>query len=131
MKKDSSSEISKASPGTPSSSAAFSPTPFSASPKTPRRIASNPSLQANTEQQTRSINGALLHSRLESSSFDSQPSSELGSASDGSPSVSQPSNDPVEPWEAFKWTALKKISDQLYSEDMRRHHGLASVLAVS
>lgn len=55
----------------------------------------------------------------------------MGSASDGSPSVSQPSNDPVEPWEAFKWTALKKISDQLYSEDMRRHHGLASVLAVS
>jgi hypothetical protein len=33
--------------------------------------------------------------------------------------------------EAFKWTPLLKISDHLYSKDVRRTSGLVSVLAVS
>lgn len=33
--------------------------------------------------------------------------------------------------EAFKWTPLVKISDHLYSKDVRRTSGLVSVLAVS
>ncbi|KAI8331983.1 Golgi CORVET complex core vacuolar protein 8-domain-containing protein [Choanephora cucurbitarum] len=37
----------------------------------------------------------------------------------------------MEPWEAFKWTPLIKISDQLYSEEMKRESGLISVMAVS
>ena len=78
-------------------------------------------------------NGAII--RTSGSEQDNQntsrQSSEFGTfASDRSPSVSLMAED-VEPWEAFKWTSLKKISDHLYADEMRRHNGLVSVLAVS
>ncbi|CAG8447350.1 141_t:CDS:10 [Funneliformis mosseae] len=38
---------------------------------------------------------------------------------------------PPEPWEAFRWTPLSKISEHLYSSDTRQSEGLATVLAVS
>ncbi|CAO3662203.1 unnamed protein product [Rhizopus stolonifer] len=38
---------------------------------------------------------------------------------------------PAEPWEAFKWTPLVKISDQLYSDAIKQESGLISVMAVS
>jgi hypothetical protein len=37
----------------------------------------------------------------------------------------------LEPWEAFKWTPLKKISDHLHSEAVRHSGGLPTVMAVS
>ncbi|KAG1468723.1 hypothetical protein G6F56_003671 [Rhizopus delemar] len=37
---------------------------------------------------------------------------------------------PAEPWEAFKWTPLVKISDQLYSDAIKQESGLISVMAV-
>lgn len=37
----------------------------------------------------------------------------------------------LEPWEAFKWTPLRKISDHLHSEAVRHSGGLATVMAVS
>ncbi|KAI8979992.1 Golgi CORVET complex core vacuolar protein 8-domain-containing protein [Pilobolus umbonatus] len=39
--------------------------------------------------------------------------------------------DNIEPWEAFRWTPLKKISDQLYSDAIKQESGLISVMAVS
>lgn len=39
--------------------------------------------------------------------------------------------DNVEPWEAFKWTPLIKVSDQLYSPAIKQESGLISVMAVS
>ncbi|KAI9316979.1 Golgi CORVET complex core vacuolar protein 8-domain-containing protein [Dichotomocladium elegans] len=128
---DSSSDLSRASPGIQMSPTTFSSTPRSASPKAPRRIGSNPALQSSTDFQARTNNGSLLRARLESPSYNSHSSSEIGTLSDQSPSVSALFGDELEPWEAFRWTPLKKISDQLYSEDLRRQHGLASVLAVS
>lgn len=38
---------------------------------------------------------------------------------------------PAEPWEAFKWTPLVKISNQLYSDSIKQASGLISVMAVS
>ncbi|KAG1360274.1 hypothetical protein G6F62_000126 [Rhizopus arrhizus] len=38
---------------------------------------------------------------------------------------------PAEPWEAFKWTPLVKISNQLYSDSIKQESGLISVMAVS
>lgn len=37
----------------------------------------------------------------------------------------------IEPWEAFNWTPLIKISDQLYSDAIRQESGLISVMVVS
>lgn len=34
---------------------------------------------------------------------------------------------PPEPWEAFRWSPMAKLSEQLYSN---QHAGLATVLAV-
>ncbi|CAO3692358.1 unnamed protein product [Umbelopsis ramanniana] len=39
--------------------------------------------------------------------------------------------DNLEPWEAFKWTPLRKISDHLHSEAVRHSGGLPTVMAVS
>ncbi|CAO3700278.1 unnamed protein product [Rhizopus microsporus] len=39
--------------------------------------------------------------------------------------------EPSEPWEAFKWTPLVKVSDQLYSDAIKQESGLISVMAVS
>lgn len=39
--------------------------------------------------------------------------------------------DNVEPWEAFKWTPLIKVSDQLYSPAIKQESGLVSVMVVS
>ncbi|EIE88846.1 hypothetical protein RO3G_13557 [Rhizopus delemar RA 99-880] len=39
-------------------------------------------------------------------------------------------NIPAEPWEAFKWTPLLKLSNQLYSDDIKQS-GLISVMTVS
>ncbi|CAG8499382.1 17627_t:CDS:10, partial [Acaulospora colombiana] len=38
---------------------------------------------------------------------------------------------PLEPWEAFRWAPLAKISEQLYSPDVSQNAGLVTVLAVS
>ncbi|KAI8145911.1 Golgi CORVET complex core vacuolar protein 8-domain-containing protein [Fennellomyces sp. T-0311] len=129
---ESSSDISRATPGTPVSPATFSPTPSAITSKTPRRIASNPALSLASEHQAKLLNGTIIRSASEQDNRSgSRQSSEFGTfASDRSPSVSLLTED-VEPWEAFKWTSLKKISDQLYADEMRRHNGLVSVLAVS
>jgi hypothetical protein len=39
--------------------------------------------------------------------------------------------DNIEPWEAFSWTPLIKISDQLYSDAIKQESGLISVMVVS
>jgi hypothetical protein len=39
-------------------------------------------------------------------------------------------NIPAEPWEAFKWTPLVKVSHQLYSNNIKQS-GLISVMTVS
>lgn len=140
--KDSSSDMSRATSGTPASPAAFSPT--GASSKTPRRIASGSALSAASEQHDKLANGASLPTQLESlgaadrdgsvhssdAGTDQSPSLSL-LLSDDNHSQKDEGKETVEPWEAFKWTPLKKISDELYSEDVRRQSGLASVLAVS
>ncbi|KAI9482584.1 Golgi CORVET complex core vacuolar protein 8-domain-containing protein [Zychaea mexicana] len=129
---ESSSDISRATPGTPVSPATFSPTPSAITSKTPRRISSNPALSLSAEQQAKLTNAVVMRSASEQDNRSvSRQSSEFGTfASDRSPSVSLNVED-VEPWEAFKWTSLKKISDQLYADEMRRHNGLVSVVAVS
>ncbi|KAG9304504.1 hypothetical protein G9A89_020068 [Geosiphon pyriformis] len=48
-----------------------------------------------------------------------------------SPFEDMGSNTPPEPWEAFKWAPLNKISDHLYSTSVRQSAGLPTVLAVS
>jgi hypothetical protein len=49
----------------------------------------------------------------------------------GNDDTVQSMKDNVEPWEAFKWTPLKKISDQLYSDAIKQESGLISVMVVS
>ncbi|RCI03453.1 Vacuolar protein sorting-associated protein 8, partial [Rhizopus stolonifer] len=72
----------------------------------------------------------LLRQRLEASGDDSA-SHHSSSDFAGSMLIENSGNDNIEPWEAFKWTPLIKISDQLYSEEIKRESGLISVMAVS
>lgn len=37
----------------------------------------------------------------------------------------------IEPWEAFKWMPLSKISSQLYSDAIKKESGLISVMIAS
>lgn len=63
----------------------------------------------------------------------SQSPSQLFTTQQGSYSSSDLTIDGVqaEPWEAFRWTPLLKISDQLYSSDIKQESGLISVMSVS
>ncbi|KAI8374379.1 Golgi CORVET complex core vacuolar protein 8-domain-containing protein [Radiomyces spectabilis] len=80
-----------------------------------------------------------LDSSVTGSSESPQSSDYLYNASIQSPSLSQlvgedsalEAKEGLEPWEAFKWTPLVKISDHLYSDATRMNSGLVSVLAVS
>ncbi|KAI7897400.1 Golgi CORVET complex core vacuolar protein 8-domain-containing protein [Mucor mucedo] len=103
---DSSSEMSKTSPGTPS---------FLSSTPPHRSI----SLLASP------VSSHSLRKRLESSSVSHNSSSDFASLNEVQ------SKENVEPWEAFKWTPLKKISDQLYSDAIKGESGLISVMVVS
>ncbi|KAG0190180.1 Vacuolar protein sorting-associated protein 8 [Apophysomyces sp. BC1034] len=55
----------------------------------------------------------------------------LGNLGDNNGILRSDSKDGPEPWEAFKWTPLVKISDQLYSDAIRNSSGLVSVITVS
>ncbi|KAI9250799.1 Golgi CORVET complex core vacuolar protein 8-domain-containing protein [Helicostylum pulchrum] len=110
---DSSSEMSKTSPGTPSFS---STTP-------PHR--SQLSLLASP------VSSNSIRQRLGSSTGDDSVSR---NSSDFERSVfmnNDITKDNVEPWEAFKWTPLIKVSDQLYSPAIKQESGLVSVMVVS
>ncbi|KAI8355142.1 Golgi CORVET complex core vacuolar protein 8-domain-containing protein [Blakeslea trispora] len=103
---------------------------------TPSETPSTPNLQSASSSSSQRtgynslINSQLLHQRLDSSN----DAVSLYSSSDFAGSLFMDNDDGkgnMEPWEAFKWTPLIKISDQLYSEEMKRESGLISVMAVS
>lgn len=71
------------------------------------------------------VSSHSLRKRLESSSVSHNSSSDFASLNEVQ------SKENVEPWEAFKWTPLKKISDQLYSDAIKGESGLISVMVVS
>ncbi|KAF7726811.1 Vacuolar protein sorting-associated protein 8 [Apophysomyces ossiformis] len=140
---DSSSDMSRMSAGTPASPAAhLSISPISSthtvspSPKSPRRT---PDISGQDSRPSSAT--AVMQRYSPGGSSASRHSSDFGNMSDkssdlsvllGDNNASRPeSKDGPEPWEAFKWTRLEKISDQLYSEEIKRSSGLVSVLAVS
>ncbi|KAL0081040.1 Golgi CORVET complex core vacuolar protein 8-domain-containing protein [Phycomyces blakesleeanus] len=144
---DSSSDISRTSPNTPASPSTYSSAPVgsfssvSASlPATPRRTSASPYFSLSENRTTSSPNFRRIGSSTGESSTSHQ-SSDAGTQSDHSLSLSvlmngtdspqNESKDSVEPWEAFKWTPLLKISEQLYSDSVRKNSGLLTVLAVS
>lgn len=73
-----------------------------------------------------------LKQRLDSSAGDDSASrqSSSGFMDPENPLIAS-GKEAIEPWEAFDWTRLVKISDQLYSEDIKKEGGLVSVIAVS
>jgi hypothetical protein len=75
------------------------------------------------------VSGQSLRQRLESS-VDDTDSRQSSTEFNGSLFM-EDKKDNIEPWEAFKWTPLVKISDQLYSDDIRKESGLISVMVVS
>ncbi|KAI9031792.1 Golgi CORVET complex core vacuolar protein 8-domain-containing protein [Phycomyces nitens] len=143
---DSSSDISRTSPNTPASPATYSSaqagsfTSVSASlPATSRRASANLFFSLSENRTSSSPNFRRIDSSTGESSTSHQ-SSDAGTPSDRSLSLSALMNDTnspeneknsVEPWEAFKWTPLLKISEQLYSDSVRKNSGLLTVLAVS
>ncbi|OAD69130.1 hypothetical protein PHYBLDRAFT_85972, partial [Phycomyces blakesleeanus NRRL 1555(-)] len=109
-------------------------------PATPRRTSASPYFSLSENRTTSSPNFRRIGSSTGESSTSHQ-SSDAGTQSDHSLSLSvlmngtdspqNESKDSVEPWEAFKWTPLLKISEQLYSDSVRKNSGLLTVLAVS
>lgn len=140
-KQDTPSNMSRATSGTPHSSAQMSPYPPST--RKAKRVTSYSTLSTSSLEQPRSSPGTPLRPRLDSPLGSSRHSSEIGTISDRSPPMSlllaeessvqlnETGKENMEPWEAFKWTPLKKISDHIYAEHVKKQSGLASVLAVS
>lgn len=117
---DSSSEMSKTSPGTPS----YSSTP----PMRPQlSVLASPVSSGNLRRRLESSIGDDSASRNSSSDFAGSGfmdnDSTIQSITDG--------KENIEPWEAFSWTPLIKISDQLYSDAIKQESGLISVMVVS
>lgn len=75
------------------------------------------------------MSGHSLRQRLESSAGDSD--SRQSSTEFNESLFLEDQQDNIEPWEAFKWTPLVKISDQIYSDDIKKESGLISVMVVS
>ncbi|KAF9969123.1 Vacuolar protein sorting-associated protein 8 [Actinomortierella ambigua] len=77
------------------------------------------------------------HSRASSASFSFSElnRSDSNAASPGvgmtGGSGSSPGGSGAEPWETFRWTPLAKLSDHLYSEEVKASLGLGTCLAVS
>ncbi|KAF9585028.1 Vacuolar protein sorting-associated protein 8 [Lunasporangiospora selenospora] len=64
------------------------------------------------------------HSRASSASFSLSGLNQTESHSPGSGSG-------VEPWETFRWTPLLKLSEQLFSDEIKAQSGLGTCIAVS
>ncbi|KAL9548901.1 hypothetical protein MBANPS3_005466 [Mucor bainieri] len=125
---DSASERSKTTPGTPSFLSSTSP----------HRSNSQLSLSS-------PVNSQLLRQRLGSSSNGNDSASVSASASPAPSSfdmldsttttthaaAAAAAKDTIEPWEAFKWMPLSKISSQLYSDAIKKESGLISVMVAS
>ncbi|RIA88126.1 Golgi CORVET complex core vacuolar protein 8-domain-containing protein [Glomus cerebriforme] len=100
-----------------------------------RRSATTPSTTPLSPRSLRALDPSLARLRSTSSasipSMQSRTSSRLSRSS--SPSILGLEDlgllAPPEPWEAFRWTPLTKLSEQLYSSS--QNAGLATVLAVS
>ncbi|KAI9307508.1 Golgi CORVET complex core vacuolar protein 8-domain-containing protein [Cunninghamella echinulata] len=126
---ETSSDISKVTSGTPSSPRPFSVngiTSSGTSATSLRRVISQSSL-ASLKDTRRFDTSSLAGDSIQSFDAISDPSmSQLLNTEDN-----KYSDEPSTPSEAFKWTPLKKISDHLYSKDIRQQSGLVSVLAVS
>ncbi|KAM3583331.1 hypothetical protein VKS41_004245 [Umbelopsis sp. WA50703] len=155
---DASSDISKsstpnaltstASPGYFPSPALLSPSsitpakPFSPASSPARRVPSN-------SPDMKPFSASLLRIRSSSPSLSSWNSSDAGmqqnndtlkrsnsnlnidSSRELSITLGDTDKENLEPWEAFKWTPLRKISDHLHSDAVRHSGGLATVMAVS
>ncbi|POG71025.1 Golgi CORVET complex core vacuolar protein 8-domain-containing protein [Rhizophagus irregularis DAOM 181602=DAOM 197198] len=99
-----------------------------------RRSAATPSTTPLSPRSLRALDPSLARLRSTSSasipSMQSRASSRLSRSS--SPSILGLEDlgllAPPEPWEAFRWSPMAKLSEQLYSN---QHAGLATVLAVS
>jgi hypothetical protein len=104
--------MSKTSPGTPS---------YVSSPK---RIASQLSIASNNYLDSSAGDSSLSRP---SSDYNQSPNLVI----DGDNLIRTVSREEVEPWEAFKWTPLVKISDQLHSDAIKQESGLISVMTVS
>ncbi|CEP17473.1 hypothetical protein [Parasitella parasitica] len=110
---DSASEISKTSPGTSSTS--------------PHRTGSQMSLSS-------PVNSQVLRQRLGSSAGESASVSASASRSASAQSwfdIVDEDTTTIEPWEAFKWMPLSKISSQLYADAIKKESGLVSVMVAS
>ncbi|KAF2403859.1 hypothetical protein EJ06DRAFT_579783 [Trichodelitschia bisporula] len=84
-----------------------------------RRFSSRLSLSPTTS--SRNISPAFLYSRSRQSS--------ISSTLLGSQGVDE-SETPQPPWEVVRWTKLRKITGQVFSETGRRNYGRATVLAI-
>ncbi|GAB5590440.1 hypothetical protein Unana1_05340 [Umbelopsis nana] len=119
---------------------------FSPSSSPSRRVASNspdvksfPASLLRVKSSNPSISSSLSrHSsdpgfQLGSDTYKGSPGSQLNNdlSRELSITIGENEKENVEPWEAFKWTPLRKISDDLHSEAVRHSGGLATVMAVS
>ncbi|KAI7867172.1 Golgi CORVET complex core vacuolar protein 8-domain-containing protein [Spinellus fusiger] len=143
---DSSSDISRLSPGTPASPIIHASTLNLSQGSNvtlstpPHRTLSQTHLMSSADRGTHANHTLYRLGSSTGGSSTSHVSSEAGSLDEHSPSLSVLMNDPgvshneskdsVEPWEAFKWTPLLKISEQLYSDSVRKNSGLLTVLVV-
>ncbi|KAL7316971.1 hypothetical protein PS15m_003385 [Mucor circinelloides] len=117
---DSASEIAKTSPGTP---------PFLSS-TSPRRTNSQLSLSSPASSQMfRQRLGSSNGGDSASVSASVSPAQSSFDVLDTDSSTNGKEN--IEPWEAFKWMPLSKISSQLYSDAIKKESGLISVMIAS
>ncbi|CAO3646628.1 unnamed protein product [Cunninghamella blakesleeana] len=129
LKEETSSDISKITPGTPTSPRPYSTneaTSSSTSSVSLRRVISQSSL-ASLKSAKRFDTSSITGDSIQSFDAISDPSmSQLLGTEDN-----KYNDEPSTPSEAFKWTPLKKISEHLYSKEIRQQSGLVSVLTVS
>lgn len=102
------------------------------SPETPSFSSTTPPHRSQLSLLASPVSSNSIRQRLGSSTGDDSVS--RNSSSDFERSVfmnNDIAKDNVEPWEAFKWTPLIKVSDQLYSHAIKQESGLVSVMVVS
>ena len=80
--------------------------------------------------QSRISSSPLLTPRARSPNFLGSHSRQASYASIGLPTHSEP-DESTAPWEVIRWTKLKKLSGQIFSEIGKRHFGFPTSLAVT
>ncbi|KAI7905949.1 Golgi CORVET complex core vacuolar protein 8-domain-containing protein [Cokeromyces recurvatus] len=94
--------------------------------------AETPSFLSASSSKRPSFSSPISSSQLSLQYLDSgtsSPQSSFDTLENQSNTTAEKEN--IEPWDAFKWTPLIKISSQLYSDQMKKENGLVSVIIVS